>query len=169
MSNTLLDRVEALVELERSLTTAIEKAEPWLTGGRRPLPTSIAEVDQVLCVARNLASRTSAPAGWNPQAPVMGFATPNPLPHQLRGGALGTLQLELVRKSQKSEQQEKKKRMQEEAEAAQAKRHKAQPTATKGPTTAAKQHRQRPRQKVIVANMNLSDDSSSEEEESDDE
>jgi hypothetical protein len=34
---------------------------------------------------------------WNPNLPVIGFATPNPLPHQLRGGALGAMQLKLAR------------------------------------------------------------------------
>lgn len=100
-SRSLLDSMQALIQCERDLTDALEKAEPWLSSSTttpvRPLPSSMAEVEQVLAMARNLSARTSAPAGWNPQAPVTGFATPNPLPHQLRGGALGTLQLERAR------------------------------------------------------------------------
>lgn len=170
-TDSLLERVQSLVELERSLTVAMEKAEPWMPGGNsRPLPKTMEEVDHILCIARNLASRTSAPAGWNPQAPVVGFATPNPLPHQLRGGALGALQLELARKSLMSEQEEKK-RQKEEAEAAKAKKDKAQAAAAgevkKAPTSVAPQ-RQRLRQPVIVADMNLSDSSSEEEESEDD-
>ena len=94
--------MQALIKVERALTEALEEAEPWLmststTSSVRPLPQSLEQAEQVLATARNLSSRTSAPAGWNPQAPVIGFATPNPLPHQLRGGALGTLQLQRAR------------------------------------------------------------------------
>ncbi len=39
--------------------------------------------------------------GWNPAAPVVGFRTPNPLPHQLRGGALAALQLERARQTER--------------------------------------------------------------------
>jgi hypothetical protein len=38
---------------------------------------------------------------WDPSLPVIGFATPNPLPHQLRGGALGAMQLKLAREEKK--------------------------------------------------------------------
>lgn len=171
---SLLDRAQRLVELERSLAAAMEKAEPWLEGGNaRPLPATMEEVLNVLNVARNLASRASAPAGWNPQAPVIGFTTPNPMPHQLRGGALGALQLEMARKHQQDEQQEQleRKREREEAkkkeETNQAKR--PAPTKQAPPTGVARPVQQpRPRQQVMVVDMNLSD-SSSEEEESDEE
>ena len=63
----------------------------------------------ILAMARNWSSKTSAPAGWDPQlAPVMGFATPNPLPHQLRGGALAALQLELATTQKYRTQQQKR-------------------------------------------------------------
>ena len=54
---------------------------------------------------------------WNANLPVVGFATPNPLPHQLRGGALGGMQLKLAReelraKELKKEQENAKKQQQ---------------------------------------------------------
>jgi len=104
--DNLLKQLQRLTKVERSLTEALEEAESWLSTSStddsvRPLPTSMEQINQLLAVARNLSGRTSAPVGWNPQAPVMGFATPNPLPHQLRGGALGTLQLERARDSKR--------------------------------------------------------------------
>jgi hypothetical protein len=131
----LLKKAQAMIELERSLTATIEKVEPWLpncnaasnTSSRprvRPLPTSMEQVDVILAVARNWAARTSAPAGWNPAAPVMGFTTPNPMPHQLRGGALAGMQLERARqgerdkKRQRLEQQQKLKESERAAVAA---------------------------------------------------
>jgi len=119
---TLLEKTQALIELERSLTRTLERVEPWLTtcsnnnvriGIRvRPIPTSMDQVEKVLAVARNFSSRTSAPAGWNPNAPVIGFSTPNPLPHQLRGGALAALELQRARQAE----QDKKRKRQEELE-----------------------------------------------------
>lgn len=131
----LLKKAQAMIELEQSLTAAIEKVEPWLpncnsgsnTSSRprvRPLPTNMEQVDVILAVARNWAARTSAPAGWNPAAPVMGFTTPNPMPHQLRGGALAGMQLERARqgerdkKRQRLEQQQKLKESERAAVAA---------------------------------------------------
>jgi hypothetical protein len=124
----LLEKTQALIELERSLTRTLEKVEPWLTtsgtntnasngngkiGVRvRPIPTSMDQVHKVLAVARNFSSRTSAPAGWNPNAPVIGFSTPNPLPHQLRGGAMAALELQRARQAE----QDKKRKRQEELE-----------------------------------------------------
>ena len=118
----LLQKTQALIELERSLTRTLERVEPWLTnsgGGKakvgtrvRPIPTSMDEAHKILAVARNFSSRTSAPAGWNPNAPVMGFSTPNPLPHQLRGGALAALELQRARQAE----QDKKRKRQEELE-----------------------------------------------------
>jgi hypothetical protein len=111
---SLLEKTQKLIELERLLTISLEKVEPWLTANTtsssfasrttgmrvRPIPTSMDQVHAILSVARNLSTRTSAPAGWNPAAPVVGFSTPNPLPHQLRGGALGALELERARTAQ---------------------------------------------------------------------
>jgi len=119
---TLLEKTKAMIELERSLTKTLEKVDPWLatsTKGRtgigvrvRPIPTSMDEVQEVLAVARNFSSRTSAPAGWNPNAPVNGFSTPNPLPHQLRRGALAALELQRARQAER----DKKRKRQEELE-----------------------------------------------------
>jgi hypothetical protein len=104
----LLKKAQAMIELEQMLTATVEKVEPWLPNANaasnansrprvRPLPTSMEQVEVILAVSRNWAARTSAPAGWNPAAPVMGFTTPNPMPHQLRGGALAGMQLERAR------------------------------------------------------------------------
>lgn len=120
-----LDRMNAIISLERKLTTALDKIEPWLTNTPtpsiissrsrvRPLPTSLQEAEQVLALARNLANRTSAPAGWSPNAPVAGFATPNPLPHQLRGGALAALQLERAQQLKQRQETERKRAREEE-------------------------------------------------------
>ena len=138
-TTSLLEKTQKLIELERLLTIGLEKVEPWLTSNTtsstfasrttdtrvRPIPTNMDQVHQILAVARNLSTRTSAPAGWNPAAPVMGFSTPNPLPHQLRGGALGGLELERARQAQEdkkrkleteeSERIAKQKQEQEEA------------------------------------------------------
>ena len=180
-----LELVQSLVELERSLTDAIEHADPWVMGKTRPFPPSMTDVNHVLHIARKLASRTSAPAGWNPHAPVIGFATPNPMPHQLRGGALGTLQLELARVEQ--EESKKRKHHQQQARIAANKadtsvHSKAEPmtsplsntshvpnaTAATA-TTNATNSTSRPRtaQQVLAADMNLSGSSSSEEEDDD--
>ena len=118
---SLLEKTQALIDVERSLTATMEKVEPWLTSNTfktnhfkraRPIPTNMDQVKQVLAVSRNFASRTSAPAGWNPMAPVVGFSTPNPLPHQLRGGAMAALQLERARQAEN----DKKRRRQAEEE-----------------------------------------------------
>ncbi|KAG7371734.1 vitamin-D-receptor interacting mediator subunit 4 domain containing protein [Nitzschia inconspicua] len=129
-----LEKTQAMIEVERLLTITMEKVEPWLTSNTmdsryvstrsinavrvRPIPTSMEQVDEVLAVARNLSTRTSAPAGWNPNAPVVGFSTPNPMPHQLRGGVLGALELQRARRQLKAEQDQKKRKRQEEEEKA---------------------------------------------------
>jgi Vitamin-D-receptor interacting Mediator subunit 4 len=128
---TLLEKTQAMIELERLLTITMEKVEPWLASNTmdpqyassrsnavrvRPIPTTMGQVEEILAVARNLSTRTSAPAGWNPNAPVVGFSTPNPLPHQLRGGALAALELQQARQQQKAEQEKKKRKRQEEVE-----------------------------------------------------
>jgi len=111
MSPLLLDHVRSLVEAERALTDAIETTTPLLQQNTMsssilssqsdppllPTPRNIEEVNTILAVARTYSLRTSAPPMWNPNLPVIGFATPNPLPHQLRGGALGAMQLKMAR------------------------------------------------------------------------
>lgn len=196
--DSLLEKLQELTRVERALTGALEEAEPWLSSSKndsvRPLPSSMEQVDQILAVARNLNARTSAPAGWNPQAPVVGFATPNPLPHQLRGGALGTLQLERARSDADSSKRkraelEKKEAMElekmqveqeivelnveETKEARDPKRrevvqHELQlDLKSQSDITASihkAQKKQPPKQQVLTADMNLSDSSSDEDE-----
>lgn len=124
-TTTLLDHVRALVEAERGLTEALEQTLPLLNsfnsssvippsssskrGAEPPLlpaPHSSADVPTILAVARSYSLRTSAPPAWNTNLPVVGFATPNPLPHQLRGGALGAMQLNLAREEKKRKRKE---------------------------------------------------------------
>jgi hypothetical protein len=122
-----------MIELEQSLTATMEKVEPWLpsqnntatagTGSNassrprvRSLPTSMEQVDVILAVARNWAARTSAPDGWNPAAPVMGFTTPNPMPHQLRGGALAGIQLERARQAERDKKRQRLEQQQRQQE-----------------------------------------------------
>mmetsp|Transcript_11442 Transcript_11442/g.16787 ORF Transcript_11442/g.16787 Transcript_11442/m.16787 type:complete len:200 (-) Transcript_11442:28-627(-) len=191
-SSLLIDRITSLVEIERSLTAAIEDAMPWLSssassssvqqqGNVRPLPESPEDVERVLQVARNLSSRTSAPAGWNPQAPVIGFTTPNPLPHQLRGGSLGALQLELAKQRRVQQQEEDrvkkeatKRKKEEEERSKQQQQQQQQTSAPQQQQRPAKnprlipQQQTRPKQHIIMADMNLSSDDSSSEEEKDD-
>eukprot|EP00559_Dactyliosolen_fragilissimus_P009075 CAMPEP_0184867748 /NCGR_PEP_ID=MMETSP0580-20130426/27592_1 /TAXON_ID=1118495 /ORGANISM="Dactyliosolen fragilissimus" /LENGTH=159 /DNA_ID=CAMNT_0027368185 /DNA_START=1 /DNA_END=480 /DNA_ORIENTATION=- len=82
----------------------------------------MSQVETILALARTYSSRTSAPPGWNPSLPVVHFATPNPLPHQLRGGALGAIELKMVRderrlkRRKKEEELEAVKRVKAEAE-----------------------------------------------------
>lgn len=126
----LLDNAQAIIRLEKLLTETLAKVEPWLPQSDqgsnnnryrsnpnmirvRPIPRNMEEAHHILAMARNLAARTSAPAGWNPNAPVVGFSTPSPLPNQLRSGSLATLQLERAKQIQKYER-EKKKRQQEQ-------------------------------------------------------
>lgn len=111
MSSSLLDHVRSLVEAERALTDAIEKSTPLLQHNTMsssvlssqsdppllPTPRNIEEVNTILAVARTYSVRTSAPPMWDANLPVIGFARPTPLPHQLRGGALGAMQLKMAR------------------------------------------------------------------------
>lgn len=115
----ILERAHSIIEIERLLTETLEHVKPWLpqaTNARnvnhnrsrvRPIPRNIDEAQLILSVARNLAARTSAPAGWNPNAPVVGFSTPSPLPHQLRGGSLATLQLERARQVEREKKRQR--------------------------------------------------------------
>jgi len=134
-STSLLEVTQRLIEIERSLTSVLERVEPWLSPNTtnpstwnaykkrvRPIPTSMEEVELVLAVARNYSSRSSAPAGWNPSAPVVGFSTPNPLPHQLRGGALAALELERARQEERSQKRKRQAEVEEEAEQAKARK-----------------------------------------------
>ena len=115
----MLSAVARLSEAERRLTQVLDKTSRYLPNSTDPLllptPQSMEEVTTVLAVARTYADRTSAPSGWNPNVPIFGFVTPNPLPHQLRGGQLAALQLqqaqeerERKRKAVREEQEEKK-------------------------------------------------------------
>lgn len=139
----LLEKVRAMMDAESALTATMEKVEPWLPAAVRsrsaacaaasqdrprvrPIPLNSDEARRVLAVARTLAARTSAPAGWNPNAPVVGFSTPSPLPHQLRGGALAALQLERARQAER----DRKRRRQQELE--QASQVAAEPTDVEG-------------------------------------
>jgi len=192
----LLDQAQAVIEVEKALTETLERVEPWLRGSStstsnprvRPLPTSLEQAEQVLAVARNLASRTSAPAGWNPMAPVIGFSTPNPMPHQLRGGALATLQLERAKQAESDKKRIKLQQEQEKKTAVASKSekgsehggpldpkrveirdHKQTPPPPPEPQQRRASH---PPQKVAKpkqqeVSMNLSDSESSEEEDSD--
>ena len=196
---SLLERMQILMEVERSLTTTLEQVEPWLTGNTfrpsssnafgervRPIPTTMEQVEQILAVGRNLSSRTSAPAGWNPAAPVVGFSTPNPLPHQLRGGALAALQLErahqeehnLKRKKQQQDeeaQRAKTKKLAEQETTSSSRKTQSAPPGTSQPPQGAKladnsstRRATRPPPQALQTTMNLSDSSSEEDGDSDD-
>lgn len=129
-SLALLEKAQAMIELEQALTATMEKVEPWLpsqssklTPNRprvRPLPATMEAVDAILAVARNWAARTSAPAGWNPTGAVMGFTTPSPMPHQLRGGALAAQQLERARQADRDKKRQRVEQQQQETEEEQA-------------------------------------------------
>ena len=120
----LLKKTQSVIEIERALTETLERVQPWLRSSVpqpnrpriRPIPATMDEATQILAVARNLASRTSAPAGWNPNAPVVGFSTPSPLPHQLRGGALAALQLERARQAERDRKRKRLQQQQQEQE-----------------------------------------------------
>ena len=108
-NDQLLEIIQSLVLQEQKLTNLLTKHKPLLT---LPTPRTLSDVDEILALARTYSTRTSAPPGWNPNLPVVHFATPNPLPHQLRQGALGALQLTLARE----ERRRKRRRIQEEKE-----------------------------------------------------
>ena len=177
----LLEKLQAVIQVEKSLTETLERVEPWLRSSKstnprvRPLPTSLEQAEQILAVARNLANRTSAPAGWNPMAPVIGFSTPNPMPHQLRGGALATLQLE---RAKQAESDKKRIQLQQQQEKIEKTAQKAEKKMEYNPLndpkrveirehklSEQKQRRAQPQERPKVqVSMNLSDSSSSEEE-----
>eukprot|EP00956_Cyclotella_meneghiniana_P034063 scaffold101316_cov56-Cyclotella_meneghiniana.AAC.3 len=112
----LLSHIRSLVRIEQSLTSALTTTQPLLnkrpassvilsnnntsSSSLLPLPQK-SQITTILATASNYATRTSAPPMWNSNHPVVGFATPNPLPHQLRGGALGGMQLMCAREELK--------------------------------------------------------------------
>lgn len=100
----LLKCLETLVHCERQLTAAVTKALPLVPSENMEYkvatPQNMSQVVEILAYARSLATRTSAPCGWNPTLPLIGFSTPNPLPHQIRGGCLGVMQLQQVKQEQ---------------------------------------------------------------------
>eukprot|EP00956_Cyclotella_meneghiniana_P012594 scaffold17892_cov52-Cyclotella_meneghiniana.AAC.6 len=112
----LLSHIRSLVHIEQSLTSALTTTQPLLnkrpassvilsnnassSSSLLPLPQK-SQITTILSTASNYATRTSAPPMWNSNHPVVGFATPNPLPHQLRGGALGGMQLMCAREELK--------------------------------------------------------------------
>jgi Vitamin-D-receptor interacting Mediator subunit 4 len=188
----LLEKVQAVICAENELTEAIEKVEPWLRNSKvvsyrprvRPVPENMDQAHAILKVARNLSSRTSAPAGWNPSAPVIGFSTPSPMPHQLRGGALAALQLERTKKMLLEANKKRQKDLEQVAAASKQEQGKLPVEETESTTTnnndAAKPERRSPKPNVATAaaptqkssqrllrpkqdvSMNLSDSSSSE-------
>lgn len=161
-----IEKIHALIEMEAKLTKRLEEVEPWLPSVAlhrhsslprvRPIPTTMEEVERILAVARSFAARTSAPAGWNPNAPVIGFSTPSPMPHHLRGGALAALQLQraqaaqLERKRQRTQQQER----QEKAQAMDVTEDQQQP-AQQGSTPATPSQLDPKRREVAGHNRDL--------------
>ena len=128
---SLLEKTQKLIHAEKHLTKLLNEAEPWLPTAVahphrqrvRPTPSSMEQVNVILALARKYAAQTSAPAGWNPAAPVVGFCTPSPLPNQLRAGCLAALQLERAQAERKRQReqavaQQKQQQAKEEEEAA---------------------------------------------------
>ncbi len=124
IDESLLSCVRSLVEVERELNTVLTKSQALLQTRSTqfdcsnppllPTPTTMSQIETILALARTYSSRTSAPAGWNPTLPVVTFATPNPLPHQLRGGALGAMQLKMARKMKRRDEEERKQQLDKE-------------------------------------------------------
>lgn len=178
--NHLLAKMKSMIEVEKQLSLTMRKVEPWICSNAkdkltndsfshrvRPIPPDMDAVNKVLAVARNLSNRTSAPAGWNSNAPVIGFTTPNPLPHQLRGGLLAGMQLDRARKTER----DKKRQLEEEKAAEATARTAREKNQVKNQRPEKEQKRRdahaRPADSVVVAppevSMNLSSDSSSNE------
>ena len=130
---SLLEQTRKLIYAEKRLTKLLNEAEPWLPTAvahphrrrTRPIPSTMDQVESILALARKYASQTSAPAGWNPNAPVVGFSTPSPLPNQLRAGCLAALQLE------RAQAENKRKREQAVAKAQQQQQQQKQEQAAK--------------------------------------
>lgn len=109
-SSSLLSCVKSLVKLEQSLTQSLSTTRPLLS---LSTPQTSTQINTILALARTYSTRTSAPPGWNPNLPVLHFSTPNPLPHQLRQGMLGAMELQLV----KEERVAKRRKIEEEQQA----------------------------------------------------
>lgn len=111
---SLLAKTQKLIHAEKRLTQLLQETAPWLPTAVphshrrrvRPTPSTMDQVDAILALARKYAAQTSAPAGWNPAAPVVGFCTPSPLPNQLRAGCLAALQLERAQAERKRQREQ---------------------------------------------------------------
>jgi hypothetical protein len=104
----LLSTVQSLVRLELSLTQSLMRIQPLLQ--ELATPKTMSQVHTILSLARSYSTKTSAPPGWNPNLPVIHFSTPNPLPHQLRQGEMGAMELKMA----KEERTRKRRKIQEE-------------------------------------------------------
>ena len=159
-----IERLQKLIQLQCELTTAISQAEQFVDdGSAASYPKSMNDVNEILALAHTFSSRTTAPIGWDPAyGTSTAFATPAPLPHQLRAGNLGGLQLQRAR----SEKQ--KQRLEEEKNAEnKVKDRSSDSKATRNDDTSAQKRKQvqnvkitPPKKANVVASMNLSDSSS---------
>jgi hypothetical protein len=133
------------------------------------------QVEAILALGRKYAAQTSAPAGWNPAAPLVGFTTPAPLPNQLRAGCLAALQLERAQANLKRQREQAVAQQQAKKEAAKAE---AAPSETADSTKSGDEpdpkrrevrHHEKevqrnvirnpPPKQAVVDSMNLSDSS----------
>ncbi len=181
---SLLSCVQSLVKLELSLTKSISSTKPLLD---LPTPHSMEQVNTILSLAKTYSTRTSAPPGWNPNLPVIHFSTPNPLPHQLRQGALGAMELNQVKEERLAKRRKVEKELQQKKALEESKlrdmardpkkkeineHHKiedddaARRMAEKKQAT-VRRWNEKQQQKVAEMSMNLSDSSSEEESDSD--
>jgi hypothetical protein len=180
----LLQQTQQLIHVEKRLTALLRETEPWLPTAVahphrrrvRPIPTTMEQVEGILALGRKYAAQTSAPAGWNPAAPLVGFTTPAPLPNQLRAGCLAALQLERAQAHLKRQREQAVARQQAKEEAAKAE---AAPSETANSTKSGDEpdpkrrevrHHEKqvqrqvardapPPEKAVVDSMNLSDSS----------
>ena len=174
-----IETFRKLVEAERGLIRALEHAAPLLppdpknptVKSRLATPKDMNAVNEVLALARMLSSRTSAPpSGWDPTMPMVNFSTPNPLPHQLRGGSLAAMQLQGAKLDRTRKNKRRLEEVQQEEE-----RRKADAAAVANKKSGDKKehkkdvdHRARRVVPVNVDTMNLSDSSSSSYDDDDD-
>lgn len=183
-----LEYLERLVDCEEKLTFATARVLP-LIGALRSnprvtvlsSPNSMQQVEEILAYSRTLAYRTSAPTGWNPSLPMIGFATPNPLPHQVRGGVLGAMQLKLAKQESEIKTKSPEKRVNgdkvQPSKALESKssvppldNKEARERLKRMANDEAKKRKKARQEEVsnLHATMNLSDSSSSSEDESED-
>lgn len=175
MSSSNIERLRKLVQAESDLTTAIHIAEDTTTNTNTQFPTSMSDIEEILALAHVFASRTTAPIGWDPAygTSIQTFATPAPLPHQLRAGNLGGLQLQRARLETKRKRLLlQAQQVQEQASASDVSQSKDLPLLNKRRQVVVKPKVAVPirkAEKKVVASMNLSDssDDSSSDEESD--